>query len=335
MNSMERYGMAALVFLIVTVIAVVLWDPESKRETESEDVARTDARTEQPAHRANRAEAQRPPAPQVEPPTSPLPHELPVGPTNGRNARRNGGHADRDGAQLAGVGIGGQPSPSTPRIDEPSVGPGTSQPLAQPASHSTVLDDLRNQQRPQDAAPPQAEEPRRGGSGALFQPTPSASERTVVVQAGETLSEISLRELGSALRWREILELNGLENERKIRVGQELRLPPRGSAGRGDSTASTQPTTPAPASPTPSTPPSGPRHRVAAGESLWSIAQDRLGDGNRWREIAQANPDIDADRLAVGQWLALPEGASNRRTAEGALVATSTAAPRNAGGRVR
>ncbi|MGW7642214.1 LysM peptidoglycan-binding domain-containing protein [Streptomyces decoyicus] len=40
------------------------------------------------------------------------------------------------------------------------------------------------------------------------------------------------------------------------------------------------------------------QREVRAGESLWSIAEDELGDGERWREIAHAN---DGRRMADGR----------------------------------
>lgn len=49
-------------------------------------------------------------------------------------------------------------------------------------------------------------------------------------------------------------------------------------------------------------------HVVASGETLSSIAASLLGDPARWREIAAANPQIDADRLAVGDRLQIPSG---------------------------
>lgn len=46
-------------------------------------------------------------------------------------------------------------------------------------------------------------------------------------------------------------------------------------------------------------------YTVAAGESLWSIAEDKLGDGFKWQEIADANGLTDST-LEVGQKLTIP-----------------------------
>ncbi|MFD4788791.1 N-acetylmuramoyl-L-alanine amidase [Streptomyces sp. NPDC058459] len=48
-------------------------------------------------------------------------------------------------------------------------------------------------------------------------------------------------------------------------------------------------------------------YTVARGDTLWSIAASRLGDGARWREIADLNRLKNADDIAVGQHLNLPK----------------------------
>ena len=45
---------------------------------------------------------------------------------------------------------------------------------------------------------------------------------------------------------------------------------------------------------------------VQRGDTLWSIANRELGDGQRWRDIRDANPTIDADNLPIGAELRLP-----------------------------
>jgi nucleoid-associated protein YgaU len=52
------------------------------------------------------------------------------------------------------------------------------------------------------------------------------------VKENDTLSTISQEQLGTAKRWREILQLNNLSSERDLRPGMELRLPPDGTAER-------------------------------------------------------------------------------------------------------
>lgn len=51
-------------------------------------------------------------------------------------------------------------------------------------------------------------------------------------------------------------------------------------------------------------------HTVGQGESLWDIARDVLGDGQRFREIIDLNPELKRfpNRLQPGQTLKLPAG---------------------------
>ena len=71
--------------------------------------------------------------------------------------------------------------------------------------------------------------------------------------------------------------------------------------------------------------PSGPEYVVAPRDSLWRIADDRLGDGLRWREIYDLNvgrPQADGGRLSddailtPGWTLVLPADASTSVTVE-------------------
>ncbi|WP_375424471.1 LysM peptidoglycan-binding domain-containing protein [uncultured Friedmanniella sp.] len=62
-------------------------------------------------------------------------------------------------------------------------------------------------------------------------------------------------------------------------------------------------TAPAPTEPTRT-------HMVEPGDDLWSLAQHYYGDGQQWRLIARANPDLltgGPDRLTVGWRLSVPE----------------------------
>jgi nucleoid-associated protein YgaU len=66
-----------------------------------------------------------------------------------------------------------------------------------------------------------------------------------------------------------------------------------------------------------------PRHRevaevvtVHAGDSLWSIAEDQLGAGDRWREVYALNRAVigtDPDLIQPAQRLRLPVDAQENR----------------------
>ena len=51
---------------------------------------------------------------------------------------------------------------------------------------------------------------------------------------------------------------------------------------------------------------SGTKYKIKKGESLWSIAQSRYGNGNKWKAIAAANPQIDPNHVQAGQTIILP-----------------------------
>jgi proteasome lid subunit RPN8/RPN11 len=48
-------------------------------------------------------------------------------------------------------------------------------------------------------------------------------------------------------------------------------------------------------------------YRVAAGDTLWSIAESLYGDGTMYRHILRADAPVTADRLQVGQVLRVPD----------------------------
>ncbi|MCR4264977.1 5'-nucleotidase C-terminal domain-containing protein [Nitratireductor sp. ZSWI3] len=47
-------------------------------------------------------------------------------------------------------------------------------------------------------------------------------------------------------------------------------------------------------------------HSIAAGDTMWDIAETYYGDPTKWRRIAEANPGIKPRRLEIGSSLALP-----------------------------
>ena len=86
------------------------------------------------------------------------------------------------------------------------------------------------------ASPPNPNPSR--GTAKPDRPSPPAKKdspqgsRTYRVREFDTLSSISQDQLGSAKRWKEILQLNSdkLSRERDLKPGMELRIPPIGAA---------------------------------------------------------------------------------------------------------
>ena len=117
------------------------------------------------------------------------------------------------------------------------------------------------------------------------------AHRTYTVKAGDNLTRIARTELGDAGRWREVLEANRglLGDADAIVVGMTLRLPGK----------------PVQAPPRPAPPRT---YQVRSGDSLFTIAAAKLGDGERWREVMAANVDrLDRpEDLQAGMELKLP-----------------------------
>jgi nucleoid-associated protein YgaU len=60
---------------------------------------------------------------------------------------------------------------------------------------------------------------------------------------------------------------------------------------------------------------------VKPGDSLWKLAEEKLGKGLRWRDILAVNPAIvDANRIEAGSQIFLPSIASAFRTAARIIV---------------
>ncbi|WP_171115527.1 MULTISPECIES: LysM peptidoglycan-binding domain-containing protein [unclassified Streptomyces] len=114
-----------------------------------------------------------------------------------------------------------------------------------------------------------AKPPTGGGSG-------SHSGTTYTVRKGDTLWAIA-RAHGTTVP--AIVDANDLKDPSHIDVGQKLKL-----------TGATVTT-----------------YTVRKGDTLWSIAASRLGDGDRWRDIASLNRLKNPDDLSVGQKLKLPK----------------------------
>lgn len=100
------------------------------------------------------------------------------------------------------------------------------------------------------------------------------------VRPGETLWGLSEKYLEYGPRYNEIMALNGLTND-MIYAGQILKIPAEQRAN-------------------PSV------YRVKVGDTLWKIAQNLLGDGNRYAEIMSLN-NLQSGNIRVGQTLNLPE----------------------------
>jgi nucleoid-associated protein YgaU len=117
----------------------------------------------------------------------------------------------------------------------------------------------------------------------------AAGSRNIIVKYGDSLWKLAQINLGDGHRWHELAAINpGIVNPEHIVPGMPINI------------AATAPV--APSAPSDST------VRVRKGDSLWKIAQKKLGFGQFWGCIAKANPVIrDADRIYTGQVVAVPQ----------------------------
>ena len=117
----------------------------------------------------------------------------------------------------------------------------------------------------------------------------AAGPRSVIVKYGDSLWKLAQINLGDGHRWHELAAINpGIVNPQHIVPGTPINV------------AGTAPVAP--------TAPSDSTVTVRKGDSLWKIAQKKLGFGQFWGCIAKANPVIhDANLIYTGQVLAVPE----------------------------
>ncbi len=138
------------------------------------------------------------------------------------------------------------------------------------------------------------------GGAAVVVPA-AATDRVVVVQRGDTLSQIAVTQGVSVA---ELMRLNGIVNPNRIQVGQRILVaPPSASA------------TPSPSAP------AAVVHRVASGENLTLIAQRY---GTTIGAMVKANGIGNPSFLRVGQLLTIP-GAATSAGSESAMPSSMAA----------
>lgn len=279
MQRIERYGVIALVFLLVTILAVAVWGQRKNQSLLSmlkrdkpTDTAALDTQPvlpapvlpglglSSPSHEVSQAPAQ---PLNYEPVTAPSTGLIaPAGPGSDAVSFDHGNVLTPNGAP--GFITGGTQIPSPPLVLTPSL--------------------------------------------------PEGGARTYTVKSGDTLGSIAQRELGSTKRWKEIESLNGVRSER-LSIGMVLKLPTSTSSGttqtlvRADPPVRTQPVV---SNPNPS---STRTYTIRSGDSLSRIAATQMGDANRYGEILAMNPGLNPAKLGVGQVLRMPQEAKPQSVA--------------------
>lgn len=285
MQKIERYGVIALVVLLVTILAVSLWgEGASWKFWDKKDAEATTA----DASKLRRG------------PYTPPSADGSVAAVEPQN-------------ELGGLPISTGTDPLlTPIVLDGTTGAATGNapviaggaaPILTPippigAQPTGVMPVIGAQPMPNNANAPLVR-----SSDLVSTPVAAGGARTYTVKSGDTLGGIASRELGSASRWTEIQSLNANLNPNNLKVGTTLNLP-SGARAVAASAPRNETKKDAPKSKLAT----GRSYVVKSGDSLSRIASRELGDAGRWTEIRDLNPGINPDRLKVGTELALPKG---------------------------
>jgi nucleoid-associated protein YgaU len=204
--------------------------------------------------------------------------------------------------------LGGDPELPA-RIEQASKPRAPAPPGRTPGGPKTVVGP--QQPRP---APKSSPGPARRTPSA---PAPKSSPRHYVMKKGDSLSKVARSVYGDVRLWKKLALANRipLDKVSRLPIGHRIRLPERESLG----TLTAPPAAPGPPrreertrlaaeprAPKPSPQPK--RYKVQRGDSLSTIAKDKLGDASKWRDLHKLNKDKlpDPAKLQVGMVLNLP-----------------------------
>ncbi|MFQ5655546.1 MAG: LysM peptidoglycan-binding domain-containing protein [Planctomycetota bacterium] len=144
----------------------------------------------------------------------------------------------------------------------------------------------------------ESKESARGRGAPLRSPEGKRYPFTHEVGTGDTLWDLAERFYGKPTLFPLIEKANpALEGGATLKIGMKLTIP---TPPAGATKAS-------PAKETLKKRAGFVAYRIREGDTLYDIAEARLGDAQRWTEIARANPDLDPARLRVGGAIFIPE----------------------------
>jgi len=132
----------------------------------------------------------------------------------------------------------------------------------------------------------------------------AAESRTITVRDNDTLSRLASQYLDDKSRWRAFLKYNSgkLDDPNDIRPGMTLKLPPMSNDSPGRSTTAQT------GQAAGQTERGARTYTIQPEDNLYRIAQQKLGNGNAWRKIYNANKDklASPDDLTVGETIRIP-----------------------------
>lgn len=118
---------------------------------------------------------------------------------------------------------------------------------------------------------------------------PASGPGEYTIQAGDNLESIAAAKLGNARAWNDIVKANPGLDARRLAIGAKIKLPARAAP-----TATVKAALAAN------------EYEIKAGDTLEKIAKATLGKETRWREIRDANPNLNPSRLQPGTRIKLP-----------------------------
>jgi len=315
MQQIERYGVIALVFLLVTIVAVSFWGDSKSPGFWSRLTGKSDGKKEVVAEKT------------IEPGALVTDHvadaNLPLtsAPTTANAAPTSvpsvvdGNTTSVTDMPVAGNGSMVVPNGAAPLAGNPFM-PGTPNAGLAPTNVPA------------------------GIVNAPVAPVTPTASNDYVVRSGDSLALIARRQLGAENRWPEIQAANPGLDPKRLAPGMTLHMP-TGAPAVANVANTQKPVAAANKSTTKSAPkatvakqPAADTKKVAAaskststytikkGDLLRSIAREKLGDESRWKDIVAVNPGLDPQKLAVGQQIKLPTSES-RRPVSAATVASA------------
>jgi nucleoid-associated protein YgaU len=319
MQPIERYGVAALLFLIATIGAVVLWDQSETEVLPDKEVV---AANEKPVKKKASQNTHQSPKDIANNLLAAIDPKKPAGKTGrihlggkpaangnpGTGGNQSGGMANTNNDSWA----RGSKSPMTIPLGQIAKGP--KQQAKAPLSAAEI--EIANRKNPNGKNMGTAglieldrnKQVRNDGANNQKR----SDGRTYKITPGDTLGGIAVSELGGYSKLGALLKANpGMTAESALSVGKVINIPDLGQgAASGKVADALFKSNPSAKPSNAAAPKSGRSYTVAEGDSLWKIASSQLGDGIRHAEIKKLNGFLTSDQLSVGMVLALPSGAS-------------------------